>query len=62
MRLFNTTEVGRLEPSDVRAEVRLFDGVPGSDPRFEFRAEAGVNPHFQLGLAEDIRVKSAGTI
>ena len=57
-RLFNTTEVYRLEPSDVRAEVQVSSGIPGSQPALEVRAEVGVTRHFQLGLEEDIAVAS----
>jgi hypothetical protein len=54
VRLFNTTEVYRLEPSDVRAELRFASGAPGAEPTMEVRAEVGVTRHIQLNLAEDI--------
>ena len=62
VRLFNTTEVYRLEPSDVRAEVRFASGVPGTEPTLEVRAEVGVTRHVQLGLAEDIADSPGGAI
>ncbi len=56
VRLFNNAEVYRLEPSDVRAEVRV--AIPDGQPILEVRAEVGVTRHFQLGLAEDISAAS----
>ena len=60
VRLFNSVEAYRLEPSDVRAEVRFLEGMPGTEPTMEVRAEVGVTRHFQLNLAEDISAAHGG--
>lgn len=62
VRLFNTTELFQLEPSDVRAELRFAAGVPGAGSTMEVRAEVGVTRHFQLSLAEDISDPRGGSL
>lgn len=52
-RLFNTTEVFKLAPGDMRAEVRVLAGVPNAQDTLQLRGEVGIFDHFQASVSED---------
>ena len=56
MRLFNTTEVFRLDPGTYRLELAYASGAPHSQPTMDLRAEVGLTHHFQVSVGQTASV------